>query len=399
MNKPIDKAFKLWLNEGLLDDTQVAALRASLEREQEGKSSPAVTIIATFGSVLVGVGILLFVASNWSGMGAVARVLAVFAAYLLSVLFASITDRRGLPRVANSLWLLTTISIGAYMFLLGQLFNYSLTYWQAPFLWMIAALTMGYARNSKAHGMLAVPLALLTLGWFGGGSGWFMDDQLEFLVSSGGLRPIFPFIGIGLIAASLLAERAHNESLHFLLTACRFWGGMVIATPLILLSIENSLVEYLAIIYWSTKQILIVGFVFALIAAVFASGQRHASYIMLGFSTVMLILLIPGSDGANLLQTLEYSSVLYACMIFVLFATAVATAAFGARLNSRMMINFGVASAAILIFIQYFSWSFVLLERSLAFIVGGILLIVTAIFLERQRRSLIARITDSAEAA
>jgi uncharacterized membrane protein len=82
-----------------------------------------------------------------------------------------------------------------------------------------------------------------------------------------------------------------------------------------------------------------------------------------------------------------------------LFATAVATAAFGARLNSRMMINFGVASAAILIFIQYFSWSFVLLERSLAFIVGGILLIVTAIFLERQRRSLIARITDSAEAA
>jgi len=63
------------------------------------------------------------------------------------------------------------------------------------------------------------------------------------------------------------------------------------------------------------------------------------------------------------------------------------------------MINFGVASAAVLIFIQYFSWSFLLLQRSLAFIVGGALLIVTAIFLERQRRSLIARISTSKEVA
>ena len=399
MNRSIDKAFKLWLSEGLLDETQVDALRASLNHAQESKSSPAITIIATFGAVLVGLGILLFVASNWTGMGAIARVLTVFTAYLLSVLLALITDRRGLPRVANSLWLLTTISVGAYMFLLGQLFNHSLTYWQAPFLWMIAALAMGYARNSTAHGMLAVPLGLLALGWCGGGSGWFMDDQIEFLVSPGGLRPIFSFIGVGLIAASLLAERAHNESLRFLLSACRFWGGMLIAIPLILYSIDDSMVEYLAKITWSIKQILIVGTVFALIGAVFASGQRQASYLMLGFSTVILILLLPDGSGGNLLAKLEYNNALYTGMIFVLFATAVAAAAVGARLNSRMMINFGVASAAVLIFIQYFSWSFLLLQRSLAFIVGGALLIVTAIFLERQRRSLIARISTSEEIA
>jgi uncharacterized membrane protein len=159
------------------------------------------------------------------------------------------------------------------------------------------------------------------------------------------------------------------------------------------------MVEYLAEITWSMKQILIVGTVFALIGAVFASGQRQASYLMLGFSIVILILLIPDGNGGNLLAKLEYNNALYTGMIFVLFATAVATAAVGARLNSRMMINFGVASAAVLIFIQYFSWSFLLLQRSLAFIVGGALLIVTAIFLERQRRSLIARISKSDEIA
>ena len=62
MNRSIDKAFKLWLSEGLLDETQVDALRASLNHAQESRSSPSITIIATFGAVLVGLGILLFVA-------------------------------------------------------------------------------------------------------------------------------------------------------------------------------------------------------------------------------------------------------------------------------------------------------------------------------------------------
>jgi uncharacterized membrane protein len=398
MNKAIEKAFGLWLSDGLLDETQVSALRASLEREQEGKSSPAITVIATFGSVLIGLGILLFVASNWPGMGALERVLAVFAAYLLSVLLASVTERRGLPRVASSLWLLTTLSVGAYMFLLGQLFNYSLTYWQAPFLWMIAALTMGYARNSKAHGMLAVPLALLALGWFGGGSGWFMDDQLEFLVSSGGLRPIFPLIGVGLVALAVIAGRARNESLNFLLSPCRAWAGLLISAPLVILSVDAELIM-LFDIYWTTKQIVITVAVFALIGGVFAGGQRLASYIMLGFAVVMLLLLIPVGANETVLKQIRHDDVIHMFTIFTVFATAVAAAAFGARLNSAMMINFGVSSAAIIIFIQYFSWSFILLQRSLAFIVGGALLIVTAIFLERQRRKLIARISTSAEAA
>ena len=398
MNKAIEKAFGLWLSDGLLDEAQVGALRASLEREQEGKSSPAITVIATFGSVLIGLGILLFVASNWPGMGALERVLAVFAAYLISVLLASVTERRGLPRVAGSLWLLTTISVGAYMFLLGQLFNHSLTYWQAPFLWMIAALTMGYARNSKAHGMLAVPLALLALGWFGGGSGWFMDDQLEFVVSSGGLRPIFPLIGVGLVALAVIAGRARNASLNFLLSPSHVWGGLLISAPLVILTMDAAAIM-LFDIYWTTKQIVITVAVFALIGGVFASGQKLASYIMLAFAAVMLLLLIPVGTDETMLRLIHSNNVIYMFIVFGVFAAAVAAAAFGARLNSAMMINFGVSSAAIIIFIQYFSWSFILLQRSLAFIVGGALLIVTAIFLERQRRKLIARISTSAEAA
>jgi len=393
MSKAIEQAFRLWLQEGLLDSSQVDALRSSLQRDHQSRSSPAVTLIATFGSVLVGLGIVLFVGSNWSGMGPVARVFSIFSAYLLSVAMAFLAQHRGLPRVADSLWLLTSLSIGAYIFLLAQIFNQSLTFWQAPFLWMCAALAMGYARDSTAHGMLAVPLALLTLGWYGGGSGWFMDDQMEFLVSSAGLRPLFPLIGAGLVAVAMLASGVHNKSLRFLLSASRFWGATLVAVPLIVASIDESIMRGLFEIDWSVKQIVIVCAVFALIGATFRNLRKLPGLLMFGFSAILLIMLIRPGTGGNLFEWVAGHQVAYGAAIIAMFAMSVGAAALGARLMSKVMINYGVASAGIIIFVQYFSWSFLLLQRSLAFVVGGVLLIVTAIFLESQRRSLISRIS------
>jgi uncharacterized membrane protein len=48
-----------------------------------------------------------------------------------------------------------------------------------------------------------------------------------------------------------------------------------------------------------------------------------------------------------------------------------------------------MGAAAVIILIQYFSWSFRLLDRSLAFLMGGVLLIVLALWSEHKRRDLI----------
>ena len=104
--------------------------------------------------------------------------------------------------------LLATIELGGAIFLLAQIFTFSLTFWQGPFLWLLGTLAMAYARQRAAYGVLAVPLAVPTLGWLGGDSGWFMDDQLEFLVSERGLTALLPLIGVGFAALGLLARRA-----------------------------------------------------------------------------------------------------------------------------------------------------------------------------------------------
>jgi len=47
-----------------------------------------------------------------------------------------------------------------------------------------------------------------------------------------------------------------------------------------------------------------------------------------------------------------------------------------------------------LIIIQYFARSFELLDRSIAFILGGIVLIALSVFVEKQRRRIMAQIAS-----
>ena len=141
------RALKQWQSDGLLTGDKAAALASRLDGyERRDDSSRAVGVFAIIGAVLTGLGVILFVASNWSGMGPVARALTLLLLYGLVVAGAMAAERRELTGVANAVWLLASLMLGANIFLLAQIFNHSLTYWQGPLLWMIGALAMGYAR-------------------------------------------------------------------------------------------------------------------------------------------------------------------------------------------------------------------------------------------------------------
>lgn len=78
--------------------------------------------------------------------------------------------------------------------------------------------------------------------------------------------------------------------------------------------------------------------------------------------------------------------------MIIVFALSVATVWVGVRALNRYLVNVGVASCSIIILIQYFAWSFEMLPTSFAFIVGGVVLILLSVAMERARRSMIARI-------
>jgi len=381
---------------GLLTAEQAEALRADLEaHERRHSSGRAVTIFATIGAVLVGLGVILFVASNWARMGPVARVLVLSAGYVAAAIGAVWAEKWGLPKIANSVWVLVTLMLGANITLIAQIFNHSLTYWQGPLLWMVGAVAMGYARQSPAQGAIAVPLGLLALGWIGGGSGWFMDDQLQFLVSPGGLRPLLPLIGLGLIATALLLRR--REAWGFAEAACFKWGTLLIVIPLILSTVDVKAVEWIFGIDLTTKQIVILSGVGVLVALAVLFGRARAELVrpvLIGLTLLFVLLIVPVDGKPWLGMEVGGSNLPYGLYVIGVFVLTLLAIGLGVRTQNPPLINTAIYSMAVLIVIQYFSWSFLLLDRSLVFIVGGILLIGMSILLEKKRRALVSRIAS-----
>ena len=79
--------------------------------------------------------------------------------------------------------------------------------------------------------------------------------------------------------------------------------------------------------------------------------------------------------------------VIHVVLVFVLLLTVVW---YGTLLKLPAMINLGMLGLAVTILIQYFSWAFEMLDRSLAFILGGILILALSAVLERKRRQLVS---------
>jgi len=389
----IDRAFDVWRERGQLDEAQIQELRRTLDESQSTlRSGRAVVLFSTLGAVLVGLGTILFVASHWDTMGPLARSLVLVATYLVSVAAAYATQRKGLPLLSESLWFLATLVLGADIFLIGQLFNFTLTFWQGPFLWFLGAIAMGLARGKAAYGWLAVPLGLLALGWFGGGSGWFTDDQFEFLASNRGLLPLLPAMGVALLCLAALARGTARFA--FVRSACAAWGVGLIAIPLIIGTADDDLVKAMFDIELTSKQVAILSLcgLAILLFAVRArpSKQSVVAAALLFFLSVGLIVSRGGESAVGVLVATH--GVAFLVYILLVFAIAMCAIWIGLSERSTALINAGLLSAAVLIFIQYFSWTFELLDRSIAFIIGGLVLLAVGYGFERTRRHLLARV-------
>jgi uncharacterized membrane protein len=388
----IDKAFEVWKQQDLLDDEQIETLRSALDESQSSlRSGRAVVLFSTLGSVLVGLGVILFVASHWDTMGPGARSTVLLLAYAATCGAAYATQRRGLPLLSESLWFLATLVLGADIFFIGQIFNFTLTFWQGPFLWAVGAVAMGYARQKAAYGWLAVPLGLLALGWLGGGSGWFGNDQMEFLASRRGLLPLLPIIGLGLLCAGRLARVSARFA--FLRPAASFSGLVLVATPLIIATADAHVIRDVFDSAFTLHQIAIMT-VSGLAVAFFAALGKPSPLTVIVAGVLLLAfvgLTVPGDDGSAVGLLIEERSAAFVLYILLAFGLALAAIWIGLAERSTGLINAGLISAALIIFIQYFSWSFELLDRSIAFIVGGLVLLGVGYGFERTRRLLLKR--------
>jgi len=142
----------------VIDSHTQARIMDAYQPRQEGMNF--IRIILAVGAVLVGLGILSFIASNWQEIGKSLK-LAILAAGFLGFAWAGRRLEKEYPRTSLSLSYISILIFGAGIFLIEQMYNISMHFSKSFLLWSLGTLPMAYVLKDKllfffAHGLLLV---------------------------------------------------------------------------------------------------------------------------------------------------------------------------------------------------------------------------------------------------
>ncbi len=178
---------ELWRAEGLIDDSQYEQL---LERYQFNTLDTSarnrfVTILIGLGSILIGLGVITFVAANWQELPRIAKVIILLSLFIgVNIVGFSKWKQpnHAQQRLGQGLLLLGAFILGANMGLMGQMFHINAPFYELLLAWGIGVLAMTYSLRLTSMGVLSIILIGLGYWDFWGKfvqSSWFVSSSID----------------------------------------------------------------------------------------------------------------------------------------------------------------------------------------------------------------------------
>ncbi|MDA2935178.1 DUF2157 domain-containing protein [Acidobacteria bacterium AH-259-D05] len=370
-----------WLKEGTITQEQAEQMRADLSLyREEWSSHRRIVALSTIGAVLLGLGVLLFVASNWSAIPNLIKTLlllgSTFAAYYAGYLF--VYQKQNFPRVGASLLFLGALLFGASVFLIAQIYHVNANAHTLVLIWLVGVLPAVYGFSSVAIAGLS---SLLFFVWMG----LFLAERISMLP--------FPFVLAFFVIAGVLLFGIGG--LHYLkedykniARTYRIAGIQVTMFFLFLLTFEGLSAVTEPGLELSAIQTMTFVLVFAFAAIVLASNWFFNPSKS---NTIFLENIFPA--GLLVLSLLFFffptTQPIYAIIFNLLFAgIALTLLSVGYQREDIKLVNIGMGCMSLLITVRYFDFFWDLFPRSIFFIVGGLILILGGISLEKKRRQL-----------
>ena len=202
-----------WQQKELITEQQAQAISA--QYPAASANNWARLLLSGFGSLVFGLGVILFFAYNWQDMHRLLKLFTIFSALLIANLSALYFDQKAVANnaldfnknhsAAEGLSLLGTVLFGAAIWLISQIYHIDEHYPNAFMLWGSAALLMAYARQSFIQNLAA--LFLLSI--------WGYLEMVDFN------QPLYFVPWIILFATGGLFIKLRHERL-FALSLCNF---------------------------------------------------------------------------------------------------------------------------------------------------------------------------------
>lgn len=203
----------IWVRRGIIEPVQAGKLSSMYElKDLEGESAKLFSrAIMAFGALLLGGGVMAFVAANWEELPKFLKVIMLFAA-LLGFHGAGfwLWQKRNHERLGRSLIFAGCLVFGANIGLLAQIFNIQGDTYRGFGAWAVGTLVMAWAIRSASSALLALVLSVTWyLGFIHAHHG---QTETDLLVAS------FPVLVAGLFGSLAVA-----------IPSTRVLGGTIVA--------------------------------------------------------------------------------------------------------------------------------------------------------------------------
>ena len=331
---------------------QAGQLETDQGRKLLGEYAPTerlsfVRVLLVIGAVLIGVGILSFIAGNWQLIPKLAKFLLLFFA-TAGFYAGGYKMEDSYPRTSRSFYYIGVFVFGAGIFLIGQMFNLSEGIYADFYLWGIGILPLGYYLKDK---LIAAAVALFFIIY-------------GFNVLGGALGAPFMLLLVIPILFWMNEKRMGHSR------------GLFIANTILALTFLFNLFNY-----FDVHELLVMFTFFALglFLAFYPLGRYQLPSEWLGsaiYGISGLFLTFPSSWT-------DFISKDHAGMVAIIF-----TIIFAIKLLFFLKIGSlpAVLIVCALIFRFYADLSYDFMPKSLFFIVGGLILIGFGFWFEKTRR-------------
>lgn len=395
-----------WQGKGIVSAAQAREIRALYAggRGESGEmGSRLVPFMAIFGAIMIGAGIILFFAMNWATIPRWVKVGSILAAMIASyhIGYAMRFSRGTFPRVGESLIFLGTIIFGAGIWLIAQIFNIS-SHWPLGFLyWAVGAMAVAYAVRSVS----SMYVAVIALCAYVASESFYWFNLIPYsyhLAYSFFL--IFLSVGITLYSLGTVHER--REQLTGLRYPYHLLGAILLLGALFMMSfkmfgydrdaagaaIAQQRDLLLSSHFWAIFLAVSVAAAIAIVLS-YASRDRKskADFYEAFYPAVLLVF----SPFAVVFATVNFWLIPIIFNI-ILFLAIFASISLGMLKKEQTLVNLGMLAFGIAVVARYFEYLWDVLNGYLFFIIGGILLIALAIFIERKRKAIVGQFAGAA---
>lgn len=434
--KKLQEKLPHWKMQGWLDDVSAQSILNDAYSDAHNsslKSHRISFILGIMGVMLLAVGAISFFAANWQGMSKLIKLSLLFSsmtvAYLASA-WALSDDKH--PALGQAFLLLGVLLFGNNIMLIAQIYHIDTHYPNGILLWATGTLISAIIMKSELVLIAGILLSLLWTGmeifdfsqihwpwllfWFAGllltiRQGFhiaahfiivslfvwllFSFNSFTRYASNGCLVQIYLLMGLSLfMLAGTIKNRQYTayivEYLSYYALAFSFIFLYVLSFPDLnlytSLSHSNASEIIKAQLTWMFIHLALMGLISMLIFSQLKRTQKPVplyKWLALLWLLVLFISLL-----WNVYFYQEQQSITVIMINLLLFSLVIGLIYSGLVEHKRFYVNSAFVIFAVTLLSRYFDTFWSLMNRSLFFVVGGLLLIIGGYWLEKKRRQL-----------